>query len=621
MKKIILLTGLVLMIVAVSAQRYQINSSVPVYEEPPRNIDEVFTPQAPSISPFNQPEKPTVHAGDRTIVTVITIGASGNAYGLYNGGRTALWADNNLNSVIFTHRMTVPPGSGFLAYDLSTDGGLTWTNNIQVYDPTKDGANARYPQGLIYNPVGNTDPNNALMSYFGPTLDGSNGTSNWGGYAGGVHTLDQLNAPTQHDWSAEGPFKQNVPSAFHINPLNGDVWVYEPAVTDGLGNQYTDSLLITKGTLNASGTDYEYERWLKYAPPFTPGRAATCEKIAFAPDGQIGYMSLIWDDGGNTHAAGKAYYPVLIKTTDGGETWGEPMAITMGGPDGFDEVKYYLTDEQWESLWVNPEEVHRDSVVYTCAFVHDLVVDMNGDAHIAVTIGVASTTTPYSIIASGGYGATFHFYTLNQGQCFAARYVTHNKTFRGTFGEISEDSRSQISINHDGSKVFLSWLDTDFEGVDDNIMPDIHCNAFDVNTRMFTDVYNVTYLSEGWLEAYMGTASYYVFENENGYVVPFVYQTIPGGDPLNPADFKYIYDFTLTDADFTFGPHEPPQCGTPGDANGDGMVNVSDVVITINYILGNNPPGFVFANADVNGDGVVNVSDVVGIVNIILGGK
>jgi hypothetical protein len=623
MKKILLLSGLMILMVAASAQRYQINNNVPVYEELPRSIDETFTPQALSITPFSQPEKPNVNAGDRTIVTVITIGAAGNAYGLYNGGRTALWADNNLNSVIFTHRMTVPPGSGYLAYDLSTDGGLTWTNNIQVYDPTKDGANARYPQGLIYNPVGNTDPNNAMMSYFGPTLDGSNGTSNWGGYAGGVHTLDQLNAPTQHDWSAEGPFKQNVPAAFHINPVNGDLWVFEPAVTDGLGNQYTDSLLITQGTLNASATDYDYDRWLMYAPPFTPGRASACEKIAFAPDGQIGYMTLLWDNGLDPFAAGFGYYPVIFKTTDGGETWGDPKAIIMSGPDGFDEVKYYLTDEQWEELWVPPAP-HRDSVLYQTAFDHDMVVDMNGDVHISVTIGVASVTTPYAIIASGGYGATFHFYSLNQGECFAAQYVTHNKTFRGEFGGpdgISEDSRSQISTNHDGSKVFLSWLDTDFEGVDDNIMPDIHAWAFDVNTRMYTDVYNVTYLSEGWLEAYMGTASYYVFENENGYVVPFVYQTIPGGDPLNPVDFKYIYDFTITDADFSFGPHEPPQCGTPGDANGDGMVNVSDVVITINYILGNNPPGFVFANADVNGDGVVNVSDVVGIVNIILGGK
>ena len=56
----------------------------------------------------------------------------------------------------------------------------------------------------------------------------------------------------------------------------------------------------------------------------------------------------------------------------------------------------------------------------------------------------------------------------------------------------------------------------------------------------------------------------------------------------------------------------------PGDANCDGNVNVTDVLTTINFILGNNPQPFCFENADVNGDGIVNVVDVVGTVNIII---
>jgi hypothetical protein len=616
MRKLLLLSVSLAAVFSLSAQSYQVNSSIRADIEPARNIEETLLQRTPLVSSFSQPAKPGILAGDRNIVTIITIGTSGNAYGLYNGGRTALWADNNLNAVTFTHRSR-QPSSGHLSYDLSIDGGWTWTNNIQIYDPGLGGANARYPQGLIYNPIGNTNPANAFMSYFAPTLDASNGTSNWGGYAGGVHKLDQSTNPTQHDWSSTSEFKQNVPAAFHINPLNGDVWVFECAVTDGLGNQYTDSLLMTKGTFNAATNDYEYTRWLKYAPAYTPGRAAACEKIAFAPNGLIGYKSLIWDNGGDPFSAGFAYYPVIYKTTDGGQTWGDAHAIILGGPNGYDEVKYYLTDEQWESLWVPPAP-HRDSVAYTCAFVHDLAVDMNGNAHIAVTVGVASTTTPYAIIASGGYGATFHFYSTNQGASYIAKFVQHNKTFRGLFGEISEDSRTQISVTQDGSKVFLSWLDTDFEGVTDNIMPDIHCWGFDVTTRKYTDVFNVTYLSEGWLEAFMGTASYYAFSNNGSYVIPFVYQTMPGGDPLNPVDFKYIADFTITDAQFIYGPDDP---GLPGDANGDGQINVLDVVTMVNYILGNSPEPFVFENADVNGDGMVNVLDVVATVNIILGGK
>jgi agmatine/peptidylarginine deiminase len=56
----------------------------------------------------------------------------------------------------------------------------------------------------------------------------------------------------------------------------------------------------------------------------------------------------------------------------------------------------------------------------------------------------------------------------------------------------------------------------------------------------------------------------------------------------------------------------------PGDANCDGIVNVIDVITSVNFIMGSNPQPFCFENADVNSDGLVNVIDVVGIVNLIL---
>ena len=55
----------------------------------------------------------------------------------------------------------------------------------------------------------------------------------------------------------------------------------------------------------------------------------------------------------------------------------------------------------------------------------------------------------------------------------------------------------------------------------------------------------------------------------------------------------------------------------PGDVNGDGKVNVSDVTALINMILGVTPMDQ--TAADVNGDGRVNVSDVTALINIILG--
>ena len=63
--------------------------------------------------------------------------------------------------------------------------------------------------------------------------------------------------------------------------------------------------------------------------------------------------------------------------------------------------------------------------------------------------------------------------------------------------------------------------------------------------------------------------------------------------------------------------YEGGTVGLPGDVNGDGKVNVSDVSALINMILGLSAMDQ--SAGDVNGDGRVNVSDVSALINIILG--
>ena len=57
------------------------------------------------------------------------------------------------------------------------------------------------------------------------------------------------------------------------------------------------------------------------------------------------------------------------------------------------------------------------------------------------------------------------------------------------------------------------------------------------------------------------------------------------------------------------------------DANGDGEINMSDVMFIVNYTLGSPAPSFDAVAADANDDGKIDMSDAMYIVNHILNKK
>ncbi|MDR4987859.1 MAG: choice-of-anchor D domain-containing protein [Bacteroidales bacterium] len=58
--------------------------------------------------------------------------------------------------------------------------------------------------------------------------------------------------------------------------------------------------------------------------------------------------------------------------------------------------------------------------------------------------------------------------------------------------------------------------------------------------------------------------------------------------------------------------------GTPGDANGDEVVNILDVITIVNYFTDQEVETFCFANADVNQDGNIDVLDIISTVAIFI---
>ena len=117
------------------------------------------------------------------------------------------------------------------------------------------------------------------------------------------------------------------------------------------------------------------------------------------------------------------------------------------------------------------------------------------------------------------------------------------------------------------------------------------------------------------------TSDYYfniIFDQGDQSVDPDLKQTVDIG-PINQDVYYEIAELVngkYTVNDIT-SQYEGGTVGLPGDVNGDGKVNVSDVSALINMILGLSAMDQ--SAGDVNGDGRVNVSDVSALINIILG--
>jgi len=552
MKKLLLLFSLVLFLAGHAQHNKQdfkaLSPKIPSFCHIDNSIS--LPPVRKGDVPFN-PHKSSYDQRDYNIVNPIAIGQAGNAFGFAFQRTTYLWADNNISSVTFIHRMISPPGTGYLAYDISKDGGINWMNNVQAYDPTlEDAYDARYPQGAIFNPPGNTDPDQAYFHYFAPTLDGSNTGSgtNWGGYAYGVKPLADGSSSSQHNMTSEPPYYQYLPSAFTVTQT-GEAWmVDENTQGDPSTYNYLGNLIVGRGFWNEALEDFEYI--FDFMPlEINPDQVINDIKIAFSPDGMTGYICVMTELPDPLPYT--SYHPVLFKTSDGGDSWTGPIEVQLGGDDGFPEVQEFISDSML-TLFYEPAPVPpRNEVPYYMGYECDLAVDAWGNPHLSGMVTVIDLEAG-SFYGSEGLIAMFHIWSDDQGQTWRSFNLGDLKRFKAEFinGDaiIDQFNRPQVATTMDGAIVFFSWLDTESPDIEDNSQPDIYFRDYQpILDQHGESPENVTFLSSGMWTAYFGCMSHYVFSeiNENEYTctIPFVYTLINPGDPTQPVQFYYIPDF------------------------------------------------------------------------------
>lgn len=371
-------------------------------------------------------------------ISGIQLGSSGNIYGLAFGPRTNLYADPNTNSVMMVYR--IPPATGgSLGYSYSTNGGSSFTiSTSPLYTPnaTLGRSNARFPQGSIYNPTGNTTASATFANFFAPSLAGLV-SSGWGGLVHGAKPLTSGSAIA----AQENRNSFLIPDGGALNPADNSFWIssglYDP------NGVYKDSILLGKGVWTSGQYQYTYTNLyfpIETAPDLTKRFEAT--NIAWGYNG-TGYLAVLCHESFNAVTVNN-YYPVIFKTIDSGATWNKIAAIDMYSFSGR----------------------YQTAAAYSTGFDLDLAVDANNNLHLFTAV-LPVGSSPFTVSDTPGQWGMYDIHTTDGGTTWNAFQVASPQSFKGEFSDtqvLFEYNRPQISKTWNGNRLFYVWFDSDTAG-------------------------------------------------------------------------------------------------------------------------------------------------------------
>ncbi len=491
----------------------------------------------------HQLQVPSTNESVLRVATRTTIGNSSNPFtGV--GFRSPLTYDPDLGAMVLIHRqdpaVTGNGGtSGWITYGISTDDGDSWTSHKAILWNNTAGTNARYPQGFLLNPAGNTDPNNAHVAFIGPTLEGTNGAS-WGGVGyGSMLVSDTGTASNQVLFTSDtGSGRlQYIPDGGTV--ANGKIWVVDVIPDWGAGGgAYTDSLAVYVGEINGNQVDFTETRIYE---PLVAGSPISGECIAFSPDGMTGYIGAV----GRVDAVmtpDEVYSIMFKKTTDGGATW-----------SSFTQVPFDTTQIIAE---LGPSGGNPVST----AFDLDMVVDKNGNPHFYTNVGFGPGAG-YTIF--GVSTGMYHVHSMDGGATFRFDSIRTTHDFRGYWGDaannISEDNRPQISRDSSGSYIMMAHfdVDTNFVYTDcaggaggnapcGNIDRLIHLAGYNVDKDLTTPSLQQLGMTDAFNLAFEMIADVSI-STSTGVEVPFSYQVMNDrSNYVSPTTHYYETDLGFT---------------------------------------------------------------------------
>jgi len=506
---------------------------------------------------------PAAPSKSAVYVEKVSMGSSVNAYSVLLPTQHGLSYNPETGVIMHDHRGDhVTPGYGHgndVNTAWSTDGGSSFIETTGFLGSTTN--RCRYPSGVIYNPAGNTDPNNVYSIVAGPITNGSG----WVKTFYGSTTMAGLNVDQQfYNTTANGEIIRDGMSVCD----NGLVAIGTVQNLND-GNGYTDlfgftSVGMFNGTTNL--VDWDLQTWNPEEYIYFDATNgwyrswSSSYNMCFSKDGSIGYR---WTDGIDNRATnGSSFYPIVYKTTDGGATWNVLDYFDFGQ---LPEIYPYLVDLSAEAGRVAP-------------WFHETagVVDFRGNLHLFGVCTSAVSLHPDSLT---------YYYPTEMGIVFDFEYINDANTWMGSFvdtlrtegptsgstgnsiygtgdARVGWDMRLQATMSPDGKKVFATWTDTDdpaFWGLSEtlNMYPDLKVWGLDVPSRIHTAAKNMTYedgAGEAWGECYFEYTAPISIAGDGVTTIPVSICDIATNDydPDLPIFHYYLKGVDISDADFIY---------------------------------------------------------------------
>ncbi len=308
-------------------------------------IEQPVSGSARSIN-YNVNEGPKNSYNDATnsspiiSATFNNISASMNIFGMLVSSQKPLGYNRYINTVSFIQRKSptyvaspsTDSNTGTILAYIGKNGGTVWDSTVVWANATNQG---RYPQGGIYNPAGNSNPDNAYVVATGPITTGS-------GWVGSYYASKSLSLTPKNAAGADQQFMSNAgPYGSSTSPTmtKHDFPRYAFSTTDdgivrSAGTLYQDvngtstlaqnirGGLVARGSFNAGVFVWTPDSFVPACIMRTEGTKQLWGQpyMAWNSAGTVGYVMMIGARQGAT-GSNMGWQPIVYKTTNSGNTW------------------------------------------------------------------------------------------------------------------------------------------------------------------------------------------------------------------------------------------------------------------------------------------------------------